>query len=104
MKADPAPFLGLAKKAGKIILGFDAVLDSIKDEKAKLVLISTDLSEKTEEDVRKKANTKKVVVSKLPFTMNEIDYILGKHSGIISVTDEGFAKKLLEIINDAKGI
>ena len=39
--------LGIASKAGKIVSGFDSILENIKKEKVKLIIVAEDASEKT---------------------------------------------------------
>ena len=45
--------LSLSKKAGKLILGFDVVKESVQNKTAKLVVLASDVSFKTKK-VRKK--------------------------------------------------
>lgn len=94
MKTETASFLGLAKKAGKISFGFDAVCECLLKEETKIILVSSDLSPKTVKEVEKKADERQIKVLTLPLSMDEIDYAIGKRTGIISVNDAGFAEKL----------
>lgn len=43
--------LGLARRGGKLSSGFDAVSNSIKRRKARLVLIASDISQKTQKEL-----------------------------------------------------
>ena len=61
-------FLGIARRAGKLSLGFDAAEESVNKKKSKLLILACDVSERTRKSV-----------------------------GIISVNDEGFAKRLEEL-------
>ena len=45
--------LSLCKKAGRLVLGFDAVMDSVYRGKARLVLLAGDVSEGTAKRVRR---------------------------------------------------
>ena len=45
--------LSLCKKAGRLVLGFDAVMDSVYQGKAHLVLLASDVSEGTAKRVRR---------------------------------------------------
>ena len=90
--------LGLATRAGRVCFGEGAVTDSIRQGKADLVILSYDASE----------NTKKKFQNSCSFYKTELieaedRYSLGTACGkafavVLSVCDEGFAKKLQEIL------
>ena len=40
--------LGLSRRAGKLIYGFDSAVESLKSKKAKCLIYALDISEKTE--------------------------------------------------------
>lgn len=88
--------LGFAKKAGKIVLGYDAVLSCMKESKAKLVFISSDLSIKTAKNVQFETEKYKVKMINTPFNMEEISKIIGKKVGVVAITDENFASGLVK--------
>lgn len=56
--------LGLANRARKITTGEELVLKAVRNGKAKMVLISEDISEKTEKTIRNKCEYYNVVVKK----------------------------------------
>ena len=90
-------FLGIARRAGKLSLGFDAAEESVNKKKSKLLILACDVSERTRKSVEKiseKGNIK-TVFSEIP--MEKIGNAMGKSVGIISVNDEGFAKRLEEL-------
>ena len=39
--------LGIACKAGKVVSGFDSILENVKKGKVKVIIIAEDISEKT---------------------------------------------------------
>lgn len=92
-------FLGLATKAGKLISGDDTCEKAVKAGKVKLVIISEDAS----------ANTKKSKNDLCSFYNTDIRFfgekeLLGKYTGkhlrsVLAITDAGFAKKLIELID-----
>lgn len=92
--------LGLARRAGKVSLGFDAAADAMRKQQAKVVVLADDLSERTLLAVRKNAeqNHVKTIVSAFP--MQELGAAVGKLTGIVSVNDEGFARKLVELFGE----
>lgn len=55
-----AGLLGIARRAGKLITGFDAAAASAAAGKAALLLMAADLSEKTAKELRYAAREKKI--------------------------------------------
>lgn len=90
-------FLGIARRAGKLSLGFDAVEESVNKRKSKLIILACDVSERTRKNVEmlSERGNIKTVFSEIP--MEDIGNAIGKTVGIISVNDEGFAKRLAEL-------
>ncbi len=94
-------FLGLCRRAGKMKIGCDTVIESVELGNAKLVLMASDISE----------NTKKKVISALSgvtyyildYSKDELSFSLGKTCAVLSVEDEGFVKKLSELISNKGG-
>ncbi len=84
--------LGLCRRAGKLITGFDAVIDSVKNGKVSAVIIAADLSPKTEKEIRFALNGKKIPLYKTNDTLDEINFALGRRTGVISVEDENLLK------------
>lgn len=96
-------FLGLARRAGRLSLGFDPAVDSMIHGKSKLLLLCNDLSERSRNKILKIVERTKTETISLNISMNEVGMAIGKTSGIISVDDEGFAKKLVMLCNDMTG-
>lgn len=92
-------FIGLCRRAGKMTIGNDPVAEDIKKGISKLVLIADDISHNTEKDITKKAGDGKVRTIKIPYSKEQISVSLGKLAAVISVNDEGFAKRILELID-----
>jgi ribosomal protein L7Ae-like RNA K-turn-binding protein len=84
--------LGLCKKAGKLVAGFEAVSDDIKAGKAFLVVTAADLSPKTEKEIQ--YITEKHLIDHIaaPVTMDEISHWLGRRVGVLAVSDAGLAR------------
>lgn len=91
--------LGLANRARKVISGEELVVKEVRQQKAKLVLLSKDAS----------ANTMKKVSDKCkfyetPFILVEDRYLLGKAIGkearvVVAISDAGFAAKLKTLLD-----
>ncbi len=81
--------LGLARKSGNLILGFDAVKESMKNEKSQGVIIACDLSEKTEKNIVFEAKKYGVKIFKSNYTMEELSQNFSKKVGIFSIESKG---------------
>ncbi|WP_147532151.1 YlxQ family RNA-binding protein [Bacillus marasmi] len=91
--------LGLANRARKITSGEEMSVKEIRSGKAKLVLLSADSSANTTKKITDKCKSYHV-----PLKLVEDRYLLGKAIGkearvVVTVLDEGFAKKLLTLLD-----
>lgn len=89
--------LGLCKKSGNLSIGFDSCIESVKQKKSQLILITKDLSEKTMQKLF--TQVEKNMVCFTEFSMDDINSMLGKSSGIVSINDSGFANKIKSLLN-----
>ena len=87
--------LGIAMKAGALSLGHDASKLSIRAGKAKACFTAADASVRLTEEMRGLFETGSMVV--LPYTMSDIRFAIGKKAGVLTVNDENFAQKLMEL-------
>ena len=94
-------FLGLCRRAGKMKIGCDTVIESVELKNAKLVLMAYDISENTKKKVISALNGTDYKI--LDYTKDELSFSLGKTCAVLSVEDEGFAKKLSELISNKGG-
>lgn len=90
--------LGLARRAGKLSGGYDVCVESIKNGSAELILTAADISEKTLKNLLYEAERCKTAVRKLNVSMEELGKACGLKAGIVSINDEGFAKRIEELI------
>ena len=91
--------LTMCRKAGKLLLGFDAVKEAAKQGNVRLFLLSADASEKTEKETRYYAG--KLPVRKLPFDMEMLKYYFRKRTAVFGVCEDGFAAKLLSMLPES---
>lgn len=99
MKNDKSPaerlsgLLGMAKRAGRLTAGYDAVTALASGGKAKVILFASDLSEKTEKEVRFAAKEHRTVSFRIPMTKEEMGHCVGfkKPVGVLAIEDKGFA-------------
>lgn len=91
-----AGLLGLAKRAGKVTVGFDETVSQVKKRKAFLVLLATDLSPKSEKEWRYATKDHPIPIRRCPLSKAELAHALGlsRQTGLAAVIDEGFAKAL----------
>ena len=87
-------FLGIARRAGRLSLGFDMATEAMRKGKSKLLLLACDLSPRTTKAITETAQNSNTQTIVLNISMEQIGMSLGKVTGIISVNDEGFAEKL----------
>ena len=90
--------LSLSKKAGKLILGFDVVKESVQNKTAKLVVLASDVKKKKKKEIDFICANQKVKRIMIPLKMDEIWYVLGKRAGVIAITDDGFADMIDSVV------
>ncbi|MBQ1516681.1 MAG: ribosomal L7Ae/L30e/S12e/Gadd45 family protein, partial [Clostridia bacterium] len=90
------------RRAGKLIIGCDPVVQSMADGKSKLVVMASDISANTKKVILKNNELYKVKLVTLPISKEELSIAVGKSAAVISVEDEGFAAGLLKKIADDK--
>lgn len=89
--------LGIARRAGKLALGGDAAGEALRGKRAGLVLLASDLSPRTARAVSAAAEQSGAKAVAIRPAMDELARAVGKRSGVIAVTDRGFAEKLLAL-------
>ena len=95
--------LALAKRAGKLVMGFDAVMDSAKRGETKLVALSTELSPKTQKEAAYYCERYGTALIRITLPLEDAKSVLGKRSGVFGITDEGF-RRLLQAAEASAGI
>ena len=93
--------LGLCRKAGKLIFGFDSVAAEIKNPVSKVcgVILAADLSAKTVKEVDFICNKFSVPVFRCAETLSDFEGVMGKRTGIIAVLDRGLYNSLIKNSN-----
>ncbi|NLL63440.1 MAG: 50S ribosomal protein L7ae [Ruminococcaceae bacterium] len=92
--------LGLAKKAGKVSSGHDASFGSIQKGKAKICFLTTDASQRLKDEFIKttRYDNRQIKCTEIPYTQKEINFATGIRAAVLTINDEGFAKKLIELL------
>ena len=85
--------LGICRRAGHLVVGFDAVKELIFTGKAKCVLTAADLSEKTAKELRFQLGERRIPMYALDTDKNALATALGfqKPIGVVATDDSGFA-------------
>ena len=89
--------LGFASKSGKLSFGFAASKETILKNKSRLIVISSDISDKSRKEIRFTAEKNGIEIIEL----NDTDQIklsnaVGRSCGIVSVNDSSFASAIAE--------
>ncbi len=81
-------YLGLCRRAGKLALGHDAVMQTVQSDKAKLCLLTCDASPRHARELERA----RCAVFTMPISSAELSYSIGKKVCVLAILDEGFAK------------
>ncbi|NLM74883.1 MAG: 50S ribosomal protein L7ae [Clostridiaceae bacterium] len=93
-------FIGLARKAGAVILGEALSVKAVRQGKAHLAIIALDASENTTKKIETALFNTNIPMARFG-SREELGQILGKpFISVLTVTDKGFAKRLQEMIYD----
>ncbi|MBE6790703.1 MAG: 50S ribosomal protein L7 [Ruminococcaceae bacterium] len=84
--------LGLMRRAGKLLIGHDAVLLSVRQGKAAAVILTSDASPRHKREIEAAGFDGKII--ELPCTMEEAGFSVGKKSCIFATEDSGFVKAI----------
>lgn len=96
--------IGIATKAGKVAFGTEAVTETIKNKKAKLVIVAEDASDKSKENIVylcDKSRIQIVVFGKI----ETISKAIGKQNkAVISIKDKNLGEEIIKIICGGEAI
>ncbi|MBU5267759.1 L7Ae/L30e/S12e/Gadd45 family ribosomal protein [Virgibacillus proomii] len=100
MKNNYLNILGLAFRAGKCTLGEEAIIKDIRTNRAKLILLASDIGPQT-----KKKLTDKCKTYEIPYAIVDDRETLSKAIGktqrvAIAILDAGFAVKLRSLLGE----
>ncbi|ALS78289.1 MULTISPECIES: YlxQ family RNA-binding protein [Planococcus] len=92
--------LGLATRARMTISGEEMSVSEVRKGKAKLVIISEDASDNTHKKLHDKCKSNGVEL-RVFGSRYELGHAIGKEERVvIAITDSGFAKKLISLIEE----
>lgn len=81
--------MGIARRAGKLSVGHDQVIEAVRKGRAKAVVLTSDASPRHLKELEAVSFSGKIIMADV--TMEEAGLALGKRSCIFSVDDQGFA-------------
>lgn len=86
-------YIGIARKAGKLTFGTDAVCDALRRGGKNPVFAASDISEATEKKLTDKCAFYGVKLVRLDADTSELGHAIGKTGAVaaVYVTDEGLA-------------
>lgn len=79
----------LCRRASKLTLGFDAVVEELRAPRFGGVILAADVSAKTEKEIRFHAEQNGKEVLKADFSMKDAENAIGKRAGVFLINDEG---------------
>ena len=94
--------LGLAMKAGKVVIGTEQVIAFLQKKKLKLVILSSSSSDGTKKKISSKCEFYKIRLVELPIQTDELGELLGKTytPAVVGITDENFSKAISKIFDE----
>ena len=96
-------FLGLCRRAKKLVIGADITVESAKNGNSELILYARDFSKNSLKHVLEAAENYGVEALEIDRSKEELSFALGKLCGVLSVEDKGFADKLRGMVNTKQG-
>ena len=94
--------LGLAMKAGKVVIGTEQVIAFLQKKKLKLVLVSGNASDGTKKKIKFKCEFYKIPALELTTSTDELGRLLGKTyaPAVVGITDENFSNTITNLLQD----
>ena len=90
--------LGLARRAGRLAIGHDAVIAAVRAKRAALVLITSDASPRLTRALRAAGYAGPAAFP--PVTAQELGAAIGKNACMIALEDAGFGAALMKTIRE----
>ena len=89
-------FLGLANRAGALVTGTELVLNGVRAQRVKLVVIDASVSDSTLKKVKDKCKFYNVEIVQLPESVSLGSTIGSENRKVVGVVDKNFANGLKE--------
>lgn len=97
--------LGLARRAGKIVIGSESVLEAIRKETTKNVYMASDVSNNTAKKIKDACVYHKANCYVLPIGAERLSDAIGKKglTAAVSISDGNFCKAVKKAIDEDGG-
>jgi ribosomal protein L7Ae-like RNA K-turn-binding protein len=96
--------LGLARRAGRLTYGFDAVLKDIAGGKAEVVMLTADAAPRTVKNIEEACKSFGTDVFLVPCDKLALGHAIGRgETAVAAVTDKAFSLKVKEICRNITG-
>lgn len=92
--------LTVCMRSRRMTVGFDTSKAALADGTARLVIVTSDASAKTEKEIRFFAQKSETPVIKAEFTSLDALNTIGKKAAVIAVCDTGFARTMSRYLSD----
>ena len=89
--------LTMCRKAGRVIMGFDAVKEAALEKGVSCVIVTDNISLKTLKEVKFFCNNTKTKIIKLGISSEDVFDAIGKESVVLAIADYGFSKRFEEL-------
>ena len=86
---NPIATLSLARKAGKLSIGYTATKNSLLQKQASLIVVTSDISNGTLKKIKTYASGVSIV--EIPFTQDDIEAVLHRRFAVAAITDTNFS-------------
>lgn len=91
-------FLGICRRAKKLVIGAEITAQSVEEGKSLLVLYASDASKNSLKRVLAAAEQNGVTAACVSRSKDELSAALGRLCAVMSIEDKGFADKLSQMI------
>ena len=93
--------LGLARRAGKLEIGFEAAKGAARAGKSQLLIAAADISAKTYKNLCYEGDRAGIPAVRLSQGTEDISAACGIRAGVLSVGDAGFARGILMAMEES---
>jgi ribosomal protein L7Ae-like RNA K-turn-binding protein len=90
--------LGICRRAKKLTIGHDEVKNSVKNGNAKVVILTSDASQRLESEMHNL--TSNIQIIRTDATMDDMQHHIGKRSAVYAITDSGLKDLVLSTIKE----
>lgn len=91
-------YLGISKRANKVVLGEDFIIDSMRKNKLKFLFIASDIGDSTKKKILNKCEFFNIEYSQI-FSREDLSNAVGKENRVmVGIVDEGIVKAIKKLL------